>query len=147
MESAGMACEGRARNRMLRKRWIVRNPGVGEDDITQFILARPFNTSWPLFMALLEKTHTFFGGGGVVCVKQDEHTFQTWLNTDARRGFFYCLRDRRGNNKVWSQVDDTDATQIVLGFFNLSGVKQHLLRHRVPRRSLLVIWLFSAQLI
>lgn len=68
VESAGMACEGRARNRMLRKRWIVRNPGVGEDDITQFILARPFNTSWPLFMALLEKTHTFFGGGGGWCV-------------------------------------------------------------------------------
>lgn len=39
-----MACEGRARNRMLRKRWIVRNPVVGEDDVTQFILARSFNT-------------------------------------------------------------------------------------------------------
>lgn len=41
-----MACEGRARNRMLRKRQIVRNPVVGEDDITQLILARPCNTSW-----------------------------------------------------------------------------------------------------
>lgn len=45
VDSAGMACEGRARNRMLRKRWIVRNPVVGEDDVTQFILARSFNTS------------------------------------------------------------------------------------------------------
>lgn len=43
--SAGMACEGRARNRMLRKRWIVRNPVVGEDDVTQFVLARPLGTS------------------------------------------------------------------------------------------------------
>lgn len=43
----GMACEGRARNRMLRKRWIVRNPVVGEDDITQLVLAPLFNTSWP----------------------------------------------------------------------------------------------------
>lgn len=42
-----MACEGRAPNRMLRKRWVVRNPVVGEDDVTQFILARSFNTSWP----------------------------------------------------------------------------------------------------
>lgn len=42
-----MACEGRARNRMLRKRQIVRNPVVGEDDVTQLILARPCNTSWP----------------------------------------------------------------------------------------------------
>lgn len=33
---AGLACEGRARNRMLRKRWIVRNPGVGKDHVTQF---------------------------------------------------------------------------------------------------------------
>lgn len=32
---------------MLRKRWIVRNPVVGEDDVTQFIKARSFSTSWP----------------------------------------------------------------------------------------------------
>lgn len=37
-KSARMACEGRARNRMLRKRWIVRNPVVEDSDITPFIL-------------------------------------------------------------------------------------------------------------
>lgn len=46
--SAGMACQGRARNRMLRKRWIVRNPAVGEDDVTQCIFERSFNAPWPL---------------------------------------------------------------------------------------------------
>lgn len=53
VKSVGMACEGRARNRMLRKRWIVRskrwivrNPVVEGDDVTQFILARSFNTSF-----------------------------------------------------------------------------------------------------
>lgn len=35
---AGLAGEGRARNRMLRKRWIVRNPVVGKDHVTQFDL-------------------------------------------------------------------------------------------------------------
>lgn len=33
-----LACKGRARNRMLRKRWIVRNPVVGKDHVTQFDL-------------------------------------------------------------------------------------------------------------
>lgn len=47
--STGMACQGRARNRMLRKRWIVRNPVVGEDDVTQFVLARSLNSQWPHF--------------------------------------------------------------------------------------------------
>lgn len=64
--SAGMACEGRARNRMLRKRWIVRNPVVGEDDVTQLILARPFNTSWLhgfLSAAKKEKTTLFTWSG------------------------------------------------------------------------------------
>lgn len=44
---------------MLRKRWIVRNPVVGEDDITQLILARPFNTSWLHgFLSVAKKNDT-----------------------------------------------------------------------------------------
>lgn len=62
VETAGMACEGRAPNRMLRKRWIVRNPVVGEDDVTQFILARSFNTSWPcgLFFLMYQNERPLF---------------------------------------------------------------------------------------
>lgn len=41
----GLACKGRARNRMLRKRWIVRNPVVGKDHVTQFDLDTDPNVS------------------------------------------------------------------------------------------------------
>lgn len=47
VESTGMACQGRARNRMLRKRWVVRNPVVGEDDVTQSLLPQSFTIPWP----------------------------------------------------------------------------------------------------
>lgn len=42
---AGLACEGRARNRMLRKRWIVRNPVVGKVHVTQLDLGTNSNIS------------------------------------------------------------------------------------------------------
>lgn len=45
-KSARMACEGRARNRMLRKRWIARNPAGEESDGTPWILALLFSRSW-----------------------------------------------------------------------------------------------------
>lgn len=66
VEATGMACEGRARNRMLRKRWIVRNPVVREDDITQFVLARLFNTSWS-FSVIRKKPDSVY-------IKQDKDT-------------------------------------------------------------------------
>lgn len=75
-----MACEVGARNRMLRKRWVVRNPVVGEDDITQFILARLFNTSWPRGLF----SRDFLGITDTFHPKQDLYTYQTWSQIDAR---------------------------------------------------------------
>lgn len=86
VESAGMACEERTRNRMLRKRWIVRNPVVGEDHVTQFILARSFNTSWP---------HGLFFSG-VTTIKWQFffiqiRTFSIHGHRLTHRGLPYCL--------------------------------------------------------
>ncbi|KAK2915383.1 hypothetical protein Q8A73_005977 [Channa argus] len=62
-----MACEGRARNRMLRKRWIVRNPVVEEDAVTQaqqdtdtpdvmtFLLSTPRPLASPTLLMTLRK--------------------------------------------------------------------------------------------
>lgn len=58
VESAGMACQGRARNRMLRKRWIVRNPVVGENDVTQYILPQSFTAPWPYGLCLFCYRHS-----------------------------------------------------------------------------------------
>lgn len=133
VDSAGMACEGRARNRMLRKRWIVRNPVVGEDDVTQFILARSLNTSSAFVFLWSERliTRQFWS--------ESLNTFQTKL-------WLLCVIseeiEREGGNLRFKST-----TQWWRSLFCVSGVKQHLLRHRDPRRSLIVIWLFSAHLI
>lgn len=109
LESAGMACEGRARNRMLRKRWIVRNPVVGEDDITQLILARPFNTSWLhcLFLSVAK------GGGEDTFLYEAGRYFHKLCQIDDA-GLFCCLRNLRGILKLEIQVCDAFGTQRVL---------------------------------
>lgn len=83
-----MACEGRARNRMLRKRWIVRNPVVGEDDITQLILARPFNTSWlhRLFLSVAKG-----GGGKTLFYMKLEDTFTNCVRSTTRGCSVVCV--------------------------------------------------------
>lgn len=134
-----MACEGRARNRMLRKRWIVRNPVVGEeDDVTQLILTRSFNTpmaSWSPFPPSVMINNWYFLLKAWIKILSQTWT-HIWRTEGCSRLLFALFR-----RKVTLQVSNTMVTQLVLSF------KQHLLRHGDPRMSLIVIWLFSAHLI
>ncbi len=68
----------------------MRNPVVGEDDITQFILARSFNTSWPVFLLLLEIADTFYIKSRIKVLSKHGHKL-------THGGLVHCLRNFRGN--------------------------------------------------